>query len=149
MSQTGTHSLTLDKLPFAEAYPFIETMMHAHTNESLGRDALPDYTGFCALCDAGALRTYLAMIGDLPIAYCIMYLSTNIIHSDIRQAVQIGVYVKPEFRTGTGRWMIHQIDKDLRQTVDRIYRHERPGSRVGSVYKRLGYRVDETTYVLD
>ena len=149
MSKSGPSMMTLDKLPFRDAYPFIETMMHDHTNESLGRDALPDYTGFCALCEAGQLRTYLAMSIDEPIGYCLMYICTNMIHSDVTQAVQIGVYVKPAFRTGFGRWMISQIDTDLKQSVDRIYRHERPGSRVGSVYKRLGYRVDETTYVLD
>ncbi len=149
MSQTGTHFLTLDKLPFRDAYPFIETMMHAHSNESLGRDAMPDYTGFCSLCEAGHLRTYLAMEGDEPVGYCVMFVSTNLIHSDVWQAVQIGLYVKPAFRTGCGRWMVREIDKDLRKNMDRIYRHERPGSRVGSVYKRLGYRVDETTYVLD
>ena len=109
MSQTGTRLLTLDKLRFAEAYPFIETMMHDHTNESLGRDALPDYTGFCSLCEAGNLRTYLAMNGDEPVGYCIMFVSVNLIHSDVTQAVQIGVYVKPAFRTGFGRWMISSI----------------------------------------
>ena len=149
MSQTGTRSLTLDKLPFRDAYPFIEKMMQAHSQECLGREAIPDYIGFCSLCDAGMLRTYLLMDGEDAVGYCVMFLSRNLIHSDIDQAVQIAVYVEPKFRTGCGRWMIEKVDKDLHGHVDRIYRHERPGSRVGAVYRKLGYRIDEHTYVLD
>lgn len=148
-SQTGTRSLTLERLPFRDAYPFIEKMMHAHSKESLGRKAVPDYAGFCSLCDAGRLRSYVMMNDGVAVGYCVMYLSNNLIHSDIDQAIQIAAYVKPAFRTGCGRWMIRKVDVDLRSHVDRIYRHERPESGVGRVYESLGYKLDEHTYVLD
>lgn len=149
MSKSGRSMMTLEKLPFRDAFPFIETMMQEHSQESLGREAIPDYTGFCSLCEAGHLRSYVLMNGDDAIGYCVMFLSRNLIHSDIDQAVQIAAYVKPAFRTGCGRWMLAKVDKDLHGYVDRIYRHERLCSGVGIVYESLGYRPDEITYVLD
>lgn len=148
-SQTGTHSLTLSKFPFRLAEGFVLPMIQENSQEIMGRDANPDLEAMRQMSDSGQIRVYVLFKDKDPIGYCLMYLSYNLLWQDIRQAVQLVAYVKPAFRTGCGRWMLKEVDRDLKLAVDRIYRHSRAGTNTWMIYSRLGYEPDESTFVLD
>ena len=146
-SKIGTPSLTLEHLPFRDAEGYVLPMIQANSLEIMDRPANPDLITMRCMCEAGMLRVYVLFKDQEPIGYCLMAISNNLLWQDIKQAVQLVVYVKPEHRGRAGAWMIAEVDKDLRQFVDRIYRHSRD-ARVG-LFRKFGYKIDEATYLLE
>lgn len=144
---------------FEEAIP----LLRAHYREIAHYQDIPldpDFDGYRALEDAGAIRCYTARAsvdctdpaherceakGPL-IGYAVFFVRRNLHYRGSLQAVQDILYVRPEHR-GTGLRLIRYADEQLRaEGVQVTYQHVKHEHNFGPALERMGYELIDLIY---
>ena len=104
---------------------------------------------YLALSKAGMLRIFTVRGADHSlIGYGIMFVRFNMHYSAVKVAYCDMIYIKPEFRGGTGEKFVEYIDGHLKEErVHAVVHHAKKYYDFGSMLKRLEYEHVENIYI--
>jgi len=141
MTELRVERLTLDRLPSLwgqlqalHLEHWNETEAYRHSKFSPRYDLLQQYF------ERGIAQTWGAFDGERLVGHITMYVTTSC-HTGETIATEDAVYVLPEYRGSVGRKLITTMTADLcKDGVAEIWATTKPGTRVGKLLVKLGWR---------
>jgi GNAT superfamily N-acetyltransferase len=134
---------------FRIVYPIMEPLFRVHYKEMQDRlagdgvligDFNPRLAEYFRAADADYLKTFVVWHEESPVGYAMIYL-TNDMHNGDFIAQEDAIYVLPQHRNGTGRFLIKEIMAFLKDAgVKRAYINATTDLRIVPMMKRFGYK---------
>lgn len=106
----------------------------------------PDITAYKKLDDACLLRVFTARENGSLIGYCVFFVKYSFISKKLLEADQLGLFIKKDSR-GFGVKFIKWCDECLKnEGVNVVYQNIPSTTRLGSIFKRIGYKEADHSY---
>jgi len=107
----------------------------------------PDYDRFLDLAKANGLEFMTIRLEEKVVGYALFFIDYQIYQKDVLTAVQSLTYIDPGHR-GIGYKFIKFCDDILEAFgIDSVWRQASEKKDISPIYKRLGYRLVEKTYL--
>ena len=143
--------LTVTRRHVRDVWDALQPMLSRHWSEIAHYDDIaldPDRQRYEIAEASGALRCYVAMLGDEIAGYAAYVVGPSMHYAGSLQAVQDVLYLSPEYRNaGIGRALIDECDNRLRaEGVQVVYQHVKLAHDFGPLLASLGYEAVETIH---
>jgi GNAT superfamily N-acetyltransferase len=109
----------------------------------------PDWQGLLRMTAVDMLKLVTARFGGTLVGFCFSNIGRHIMYKSTPHGITFAVWLDPAYRTGWNGYRLLRFNRDFLHEIGckRLCLATDVGNpRLGKIYERLGYKLDELSY---